>query len=73
MPNKYQTRDNVVFAVRELTHTFIRNIETKAKQQMMSDAEKTRISRQHTNAAILDKAATDGLITEEVMNVLEET
>lgn len=72
MPRKFQTREQVVFCVRELTLFFLNNVKTKADQMMMSDAAKMAIVDKQEKANVLDKAATTGIIDEEVMSVLEE-
>jgi hypothetical protein len=72
VPVKYQTKDHVHFTVTELTRVFIKTVQEKARQQMMSDAERSRIRHKADNAAILEKATNTGIIDDEVMNVLNE-
>lgn len=72
MPSKLQTREQAVFATRELTLFFIRNVQRRANEMMLSDAEKMRIKTEHHNAQVLDRAATTGIIDEEVISVLNE-
>lgn len=72
VPAKFQTREQAVFATRELTLFFLKNVEKRANEMMLSDAERLRIHTEHHKAQILDSAATTGIIDEEVMSVLNE-
>ena len=72
LPNKYQTADTVTNLVKELTSLFLNGIVKKVNEQMLSDAEKTRMITADNKSKILDRAATTGIIDEEVLSVLEE-
>jgi hypothetical protein len=72
LPKKYQTTEHVTYTTRELTLFFLNNVRIKAEQMMLSDAEKNRLETNHNKAQVLDRAATTGIIDEEVMSVLEE-
>jgi len=72
LPNKHQTKEKIGYLISQMTKVFLKNIQAQADQMMLSDAEKSRIRTEHDNAQILDKAATTGVIDEEVIHVLNE-
>ena len=72
IPAHLATKENVIYTVKEMTRVFVANVEKKANEQMMSDAEKTRMIREDEKAKIIDHAADTGIINEEVLDVLRE-
>lgn len=72
VPAKFQTREQAVFSTRELTLFFLKNVQQRANEMMLSDAEKMRIIDNQHKSNVLDRAATTGIIDEEVLSVLNE-
>jgi imidazolonepropionase-like amidohydrolase len=66
------TAEEVRSITEALTYTFLSAVDQKAKENMMSDAEKSRILQEQQDAQIIRNAADTGNITEEVINVLNK-
>jgi len=73
LPPNLVTELTIVNLTTDLTHLFLHNVKTAADQMAMSDVEKRRLEHEHERAAILNKAADTGEITDEVMDALKET
>ena len=72
LPPHLITELTIVNLTTDLTHLFLHNVKTAADQMAMSDAEKHRLQHDMERAAILNKAADTGEITDEVMDALKE-
>jgi hypothetical protein len=66
------TKQELIDMCRDLTVMFCKNIELKANQMMMSDAEKSRLKTEAEAADIIRKAADTGVLTEETIDVLKQ-
>ena len=66
------TKDDVIGITESMTLTFLNLVDQKAKEAMMSDAEKNRILTDAQDAATIRNAAETGNITEEVIDVLNK-
>jgi len=67
LPLKFQNAMTVKKLVYDLTDVFLRNIERKSTEKIMSDAQKTSMIRAHDKAKRIDQAVDSGIITEEVL------
>jgi hypothetical protein len=65
-------KDDVIGITESMTLTFLNLVDQKAKEAMMSDAEKNRILTEQQDAETIRNAAESGNITEEVIHVLNK-
>ena len=73
LPPHFINELTIINLTTDLTNLFLHNVKTAADQKAMSSAEKHRAEIEAEKAAIINKAADTGVITDEVIDALKET
>lgn len=73
LPPQFINELTIINLTTDLTNLFLHNVKTAADQKAMSEAEKHKLAHEMERAAIINKAADTGEITDEVIDALKET